>query len=400
MYETNLKKMHPTETILKAMPAFIEAFVAFYGEEERERITKKFTNMLVIGYSQPSSISNIIRENDKEKNEEITNEFLRKLSDSIEEQEKLKKWLLKDNSFEYSSSQPINDYILYLNNPDVSTYTKNNVVNFLKQYHSETTIENLDELIANGTFKSIDTIIHVYKESLEKYKKYKLEIKPYQDYVDKCRDLSNTLNKKYQKILIEELKDLFTEEEYQQIQEKMNSKYYYSIQDVNSKTKNYISYSLNGAILIDAFSEKSEEILRTGKEWQKESIKKDRIKYFKNLGIDLGDDYDVYLNDERVKSLTPSKELIERINNTHKELYTKMMNEFYTSLPEYKENMARIEQLDLLDKEYGYNANAYERRGTFVSTNIKLVNGEYIEYPLFNIYIDNMEEYLDHAIVH
>lgn len=400
MYETNLKKMHPTETILKAMPAFIEAFVAFYGEEERERITKKFTNMLVIGYSQPSSISNIIRENDKEKNEEIINEFLRKLSDSIEEQEKLKKWLLKDNSFEYSSLQPINYYILYLNNPDISDYIKNNVVNFLKQYHSETTMENLDELIANGTFKSIDTIIDVYKESLEKYKKYKLEIKPYQDYVDKCSDLRNTLNKKYQKILIEELKDLFTEEEYQQIQEKMNSKYYYSIQDVNSKTKNYISYSLNGAILIDAFSEKSEEILRTGKEWRKESIKKDRIKYFKNLGIDLGDDYDVYLNDERVKSLIPSKELIERLNNTHKELYTKMMNEFYTSLPEYKENIARIEQLDLLDKEYGYNANAYERRGTFVSTNIKLVNGEYIEYPLFNIYIGNMEEYLDHAIVH
>ena len=77
-----------------------------------------------------------------------------------------------------------------------------------------------------------------------------------------------------------------------------------------------------------------------------------------------------------------------------------MMNEFYTSLPEYKKNLERIEQLDLLDKDYGYNANAYERRGTFVSTNVKLENGEYIEYPLFNIYIGNIEEYLDHNIVH
>ena len=45
-----------------------------------------------------------------------------------------------------------------------------------------------------------------------------------------------------------------------------------------------------------------------------------------------------------------------------------------------------------------HNANAYERRGTFVSTNIKLENGEYIEYPLFNIYIGNMEEYLQGKI--
>ena len=31
---------------------------------------------------------------------------------------------------------------------------------------------------------------------------------------------------------------------------------------------------------------------------------------------------------------------------------------------------------------------------------MKLENGEYIEYPLFNIYIGNIEEYLDHNIVH
>ena len=172
MNETNLKKLHPTETILKTMPSFIEAFVAFYGEEEREHITKKFNNMLVIGYSQPSSISSIINKSNKEKNEELTQEFLSKLTKETEEQEKLKKWLLNNNSFEYPYSLPINNYILYLNDPNVTEYTKKEVVKFLKQYHSETTIDNVDELIANGTFKSIDTIIPVYKEVLEKYQKY------------------------------------------------------------------------------------------------------------------------------------------------------------------------------------------------------------------------------------
>jgi len=402
MNETVRRKLNGTETILEFIPAYIEAFVSFYGEEERENITRKFNNMLVVGYSNPNDLSYIIRKSNKSKSEELINEFLNKFLQEKEEQEKFKKIFFKDNTFEYTSLMPIQNYIEYKKNIGEyqSLYIKKDVVEFLRHLNPETTVDNLDELISSGIFKNIDTIIPIYNQMLDEYKKYELEMKSYSDYVEGCNNLEASLNKKYKKLLIHELKDLFTEKEYQTILEKMNSKYFYSVHDVNGKTKNYTAYSLNGTTLAEAFSKKNEELLHSGKDYQKKSIIRDRIEYFKNLGIDLGDDYQAYLDDSRIRDLIPSYELIERIKNVHKELYTKMMDEYYKSILEYQKNRDRINQLDLLDKEDGYDANLYDNRRTCVCPNIKLQNGVYGEYPLFFINIGFMEEMLDHAIVH
>lgn len=400
MTESTYRKLNPTETIINSLPAIIEAFVTFYGEDERERITSKLTNMLVIGYASPSDMLSTIRNSNTAKSNVLINEFLDKITDKEEDRDKLSKLFFGNYQFDFPSLQPINKYMNYINGNNTSDYRKKDVVEFLQQINPETTVDNLDELIKSGKFKSIDIIIPVYEEILEKYKKYLTEMEPYTNYVNKCNELKSNLEKKYTKKLIERLKDLFTEEEYSQIQDKFNDKYLVSIRDINGKTKNYISYSLEGTSLIEAFSNENDEILINGQPWRKDSIKRDRIQYFKNLGLDLGDDYEVYENNPKAKELTPSKETIERVINETKNMYTEMINEFYTSLPEHQKNRSRIEEQNLLDKEDCYDANAYERRITAITTNLKLIDGQYVEYPILFLYIGLMEEYYDKDLIH
>ena len=76
------------------------------------------------------------------------------------------------------------------------------------------------------------------------------------------------------------------------------------------------------------------------------------------------------------------------------------MNEYYTSLEEYKINSERIEKAGLLDKDHGYNANAYERSGTFVTTNIKQTENGIIMYSMLCLSIGGLSNYLDAALIH
>lgn len=395
-----LKQINPTESIINALPAIIEAFVTFYGESERENITNKFENMIVIGYMKPENVSRIIGKIKKEKSKELTKEFLEKLSKDNEEQEKLSKLFLNNADFDYSDMQPINLYINYRNGKRRALYWQRQVVEFLKQTHPETTIENVDELIESNTYKSIETIIPIYEEILKKYNELLNELKPYNEYIEKCKDLKKTLEKKYLQKTVETLKDLFTKEELKQIEEEFDNKFYYSIKNVNGKTKNYFGINLNSTKLIEAFSEESNQILLTGEKWRQDSIKKDRIQYFKNLGLDLGNDYETYLNVPRINNFLPSTQTVERILNTNNNMYTEMMNEYYKSIPEYQKNRARIEELNLIDKSDSYNASAYENRKTAVNPNLKQIDGKYIQYPLLLFNMEGLEEWYDKTLVH
>ena len=400
MNDTFLRRLNPTETIINSLPAIIEAFVTFYGEPEREIITNKFKNILVIGYTQPNNISSTINQSNKEKSKILTDEFIDRLTQSEEEKEKLKKLFFDGYELEHITMHPLYRYMTYIDGTVKTDYNKQNVVNFLKQIHPETTIENLDELINVGTFHSIDIIVPIYRQIYEKYQEYKKEIKPYIDYYNGCINLKSSLEKKYIKKMIEELKNVYTETEYQQIQDRFNRGYFSSIRDINAKTKNYTGYYLGSKPLIEAFSTENDEILLHGKKWSQDSIKRDRIEYFKNFGLDLGDNYEAYINHPQAKSLIPSKELVERIINTNKEMYHQMMNEYYTSIPEYQKNRARIDELGLLDKEDGYDAGAYEAQATAITTNLKLIDGKYVEHPLLLMYMGSMEEYYDSSLIH
>lgn len=398
MNNQTYKKLNATDTITKAIPRIIEAFTTFYGEEERERITEKFNNMLIIGYMSPEQIERLLREDKKQKSDELVEMFLSKLNLPKEEHEKYKIIFFNKNELDYPTLHSLYHYVQYING-NKSEYHKNKVFEFLKQLYPNIELEDLDKSITPEIKKDLNNILELYKETLTEYDKYLETLKEQEKYIERCNELKNTLNQKYTKELINEFKYLFTEEEFKQIEEKNNRGY--SIYYANKKSENYFGYNLNSTTYIDSFNIESEEILNGNREWRKNSVLKDRIKFFKNLGIDLGDNYEDYLNHQDIQKMLPSlKELAEKLKNKKDELYTRMMNEYYTSLEEYKINSERIEKAGLLDKEHGYTANAYERNGTFVSTNIKQTENGIIMYPMLCLSIGGLSEYLDAKLIH
>ena len=67
-----------------------------------------------------------------------------------------------------------------------------------------------------------------------------------------------------------------------------------------------------------------------------------RVKYFKNMGIDLGDDYSAYENDERCKQMWPSIAFAEQVKKDREEESEKLLQEAYLSYPPYTSAVERI----------------------------------------------------------
>ena len=400
MNEITKRKLNATEAIIDNLPKIIEAFVSFYGEEERKFIEDKFKNMLVIGYCNVDEMAHILRSECEDKSNELIDEFLENVSINGYDKNKLKELIFNNVDLEYVNLHRINDYIEY--KEGVTSY-KEDAVDFLINFYPQVTLDNIDDFIKQDLFHEIDELANAYTKLIEEYGKYKEKIEPYQNYIDKYKELERVLNVKYAKDFLNEIKDYFTEEEFIEINKKINGvDYLYLFSFINPKIENILGYTLDGTSLIDAFNEENEKILQdeNAGDWRKDSIKKDRIKYFKNLGFDFGEDYENYINKNEIISSIPSQEYIENISKIKKELCKKMDNEYYSFYEEYIRNRKRIEEAQLLEKNDGYNINVYKNGGTFISQNIKFENGSYIINPILFLNIKASGEYLDQNLFH
>ena len=90
MNDTLYRMLNSTETIEKSLPKIIEAFVIFYGEENREYIEQKFKDLIIIGYGLPDKLSSIIYEIKNNLTKELIEQFFEKIG-ITENNEELKK---------------------------------------------------------------------------------------------------------------------------------------------------------------------------------------------------------------------------------------------------------------------------------------------------------------------
>lgn len=298
MDERTRRLLNPTKTIVSHLPLIIEAFVEFYGEEERENITKKFKNMVLIGYISKMNIELITETANDEKSKE--------------------------------------------------------------------------------------------------------ELQPYKEYLTTLEEHKNSIRLSYQKELLEAYKDLFTEEEYLEIQRRNYALNGYEQQDINKKIENNI-IAQKGSALIEAF-----DIVNNSKMKKYPfsplagSIKKDRIRYFKNLGIDLGDNYNKYLKNSRCQKMIPSIITIEKIKKFREQTTKKFELEYYSSYPYHEEYLKNInkEEQSLLFKCYSIEELLSCNSSNCVSPGLKIENEKYVEYPIVIISTEFMNSHLDTIMIH
>jgi len=189
-----VKMMNQEETILNAMPSIIEAFVSFYGESERKNIEEKFNNIELFCYNDYEDKKGFLCEIDIKIGKELIEEFINKISKEEEKEKNRKIYFFGDDLYN-SNLDPINSYIMYING-EKSIYNKKNVVDFLRNFNTSITIDNVDELIDNKVFSNLDDIIKEYKKIKEKYQKYINETKEYRNYIKTCENLKRETEKK------------------------------------------------------------------------------------------------------------------------------------------------------------------------------------------------------------
>lgn len=377
MNEEIIKKINFNKTFNQSLNILLETYVLFYGEKYRNHITEKFNNMYVIGYCKPEDFNDEIEQIEILKLNELSKEFIDKIKINNLSKEEIQR-IFMDEINDNVCISPIESYIDYINGIEDSL--EDTLIFLNKIYSINITKENIDILIKDNYFYELDKIIPLYNKLIDTYKEYILSTKEYKLYLKKYLNLKDKLSKKYLTLLLKELKNKIPINEYSKIEEEYNLL-------INNLPCNeiYINKELYPSLL-ESFLLENHLI--------------ERILYFKKLGLNLGDNYEDYLNNKDTDKYLFNKNTIQILSNIRKRLYLQMRNEYYNLLPEYQYNRDLINKLELLDKDDGYDLLAYENEQTMNVPNIKKINNNYELYSLVLIYLANDDGYLDSFIIH
>ena len=454
--ERYLNLLNGTQYLRENLDKYIEAFVEYYGEEERERIVEKFSNATFFFTVSPENLLQIIEKASKDITEELVKDLIIKSKIELSPEEvtnnatlnffsfsplheltKLYELLLagkekRTNDFidrgyaflsgiykdltkeQYMSLLNLKElptwlekipdllkdtlkYYLDLSNSD-NDFKRifNNCSSILKKINPNITLENCEE--------HIDELTNLYSLScvmMEKFKILKEPLTIYESELEKNRTLSSSLTEIYFRKFISNNLDYVPDDELEKAKKFVDGKI------DRLELGNYTKFLFKSSILsnISCFNSESESLLNNPDitEWRKDSIRKDRIKLFKMLGIDHGEKYEDYLEDEQVQEII-SKHL--RIADKIEEEYAKYKNEknieLFSNYDRYKTMREEVDGLGLLDKNDGLNQSIFTlSTNTFVAPNVLIENGETKLHPLITIGADSyFNGFLDHSICH
>ena len=454
-----LRFINGNEEIKKVIPMYIEAFVKFYGEECREEIEEKFNSLLCLGYQTPESIKRGIDQYEQKQTEKLVEPIFEKTNIPI-------KKLIEGKSFKYRNIMPI-DYLyklmdlyslgeeerkqkayedgydsvncivhmskeeydeLYktkqiperLNN--LPEWAKNNILyaiddnrskreydrayknaeDLLKEIIPNITEDNYDELLDNDKIKELLSIRDEFEKANQDYKKITDELAPYYEEIEEIEKTRQETEEKLYREFLKENIDLFPENQKSQIEDYISGKQTY----LDYELKKLIGTKEIANSNIDSFSEEAENILNdsNSSSWRIHDIQEERIKFFKIMGLDLGNNYEDYINNPEAKKLITSKERIEKLTESRNNYKNKFNNMFYTSQRRHKQLLKEVEERNYVDKDTPINANLYtDNCGfvAFISPNyVKTENG-YKTSSMLAVNFSNFDnEYLDHTIVH
>ncbi len=455
-----LSNLDSTNVIKKSMPKIIDAFVMVYGEENRDLITEKLNNIIVVGYYNSDALFSMLFDEEKTITAEIVQEIFKKLGLEYND-ENVNRYFGKNITFHYPNLIPIlnaykyielmktdpneiakrdlknkyesllryipdltyedyfnhnlseeqikelpryyREYLDDLLNPNVEEIInkqRRQSMSYLIQIHPGLSEANADDLIKRGELDYLIDIAKSFQEGLDKYEAFEEQhLKVYEDLRDKLKQYERELGNKHFLNFLLEFKDYLNEKDKAIFEEMVSNGDFdsYKLESRNS----VFSVMLSGQMKIGYFDEESDNRLTNPgvNDYVKETIKNNRIDYFKYRGIDLGDNYDDYVSDPRCLEIWPKYEEVAKIaerrdyhlNEYNIELCTN--NEFY----EYANNEAK--KRGLLDKESLLTPDILTHRTTCVCPNIIYEDGEYKESPMVFVYTDG-GEYADARLIH
>jgi len=449
--EKDLAILNYNNYLRSHMNNFLEAFVMFYGEDCRKELEEKFKNVFLAGYQTPDETMLFIDGLEKEYTKKFISEELKKVN--LEEYHQI---LFSDYSFERKEFMAINTFKKYydlyllgeekrkqifiekgLNNlkvvkPDAtleeyneyfkkgviphelfvghSRYLYSNAQYFLnkenidKEYIEsknrfiETFAQDLSEEEKENFFESEKFIKYkkaydCYMNALEKYNQLASFLKPYKENILEDEKIKNKLKEKYEKKYILASSFLLTDKELEEMNNYLNRTGY-------MRTPKCIDALQNISDLLSLNKESQEKLDNNNTDkWQRESIIRNRIRYFNNRGIDLGSDYKAYCESEDAKKVWPSYDDIDKIINIGETLKQEFYKEYYPNTKKHQETREEISKMGFLDED-SFDGDLYSSKDAITNPNIIKRESGIESYPLIFAHISNKDDYLDHKIVH
>lgn len=455
-----LNKLNADRTLQENISKYIDVFVDFYGEDKRDEIERKFNNATFIGYLSPERQQVELTKLIKEKSKELESKVLEYNETSLESKD-----LFDTYDYSLKTYQPINNYQnfielyklgkegrkekyiedtyndikKYLNEltkeeylkiietkvlpekyQNIPYWLKNNIQytanlqnveeNYEKSFNKASslirkiiprcTLDNFD--INNEEIKKLDKVIEKYKETLKEYENFEKENIEYFNEMQVNKDLEMSLREKYYKEFLKENIDLIKEDDRKGVIEYLNdSKKSYLM---NYSVSRLLGSSIQSESILESFYEEQEDILNNEETstFIKNNIIENRIKYFNNIGINLGNNYNLYLENEDVKSNWPTKERLEKFRETKNKLINNFMKEYYLNTVSHKRLRQVVDSKNLLNKDDGLDQTMYNSSlgKTCVATNLKEIDGKLEAAPLVMISFGGFDGALDHDIIH
>ncbi len=466
-----LNLLNGTEHFLKHLPAIIEAFVQYYGEEERPHIEESFHAMIPICFCKPKERESILTKGLDAVQKKYYDPFLRKYnitdqssflpyqlhkvkkSPSYTILERYEEYLKRcqmpkeqrfqenvnyileqlksrygiDTTWEHLESlkgtEKLNNFIIQLPGylspylegclaDEFEDFTlvrmKEVLINALSKIDPSITQENFDELKANNSNALVSSLDSMYQDYAAMKDAFFAEIAPLEphiEYVEKCGQIDKDIRKKGLIKFILEHRNMFPEEEINGLQKTLNSNeplYLYKFPNIDYWCNTDLTFTTS----VSSFSSKNSAILNgEGEEWQINSIKRDRIEFYKKRGLNLGDDYEAYATNPEAQKITPSPSVVDAFLEERKKAAEQTTMEYYNSVPDYKMTREYISSLNLVCQEHGFNVNNYENTLMSICPNAKRVDGKLICLPLalfrMNIYdLKYQDSYIIHELNH
>ena len=455
-----LNKLNADRTLQENISKYIDVFVDFYGEDKRDEIERKFNNATFVGYLSPEmqqvELTKLIKEKSKELEIKVL-EYNETSLDSID--------LFDTYDYSLKIFQPINNYQNFIelyklgkegrkekyiedtyndikkylneltkeeylkiietkvlpekyqnipywlkNNIQYTTNLQNIEENYEKSFNKASslirkiiprcTLDNFD--INNEEIEKLDKVIEKYKETLKEYENFEKENIEYFNEMQVNEDLEMSLREKYYKEFLKENIDLIKEEDRQGVIEYLNdSKKSYLM---NYSVRSLLGSSIQSESILESFYGEQEDILNNEEmsTFIKNNIIENRIKYFNDIGINLGNNYNLYLENEDVKSNWPTKERLEKFRATKNKLINNFMKEYYLNTVSHKRLRQVVDSKNLLNKDDGLDQTMYNSSlgKTCVATNLKEIDGKLEAAPLVMISFGGFDGALDHDIIH
>lgn len=378
----NLKK-----TIESKLPIIIDAFVDYYGESERERIETKFKNSFIAIFQDPTDLFYILENIKSEFSKWIILRMKNEICLTDNEIEKLLGNGCFDECYEMNIYHYI-DYKLKLSDEsNIANEERERIFSILGYGKGD-----IDDLVIGGYFKRIDLIAETFSAYLKKYEILLNILKPHEEiylnYIEKVRELEFYYAEKFICEFREYLPLLIIDEFSKRLDE-INKECLKILSSNYTDTLSHITY----------FGSEYVEALKNG-ECDELLIEKERIEFFKNLGFNLGDDYEAYLNNPECKKFLPPQDIIDRMIERKNEYENEMFEKLYYTTNCYKKTKEEIDRLNLVSLNDGYNSFAFENITASLNPNSVVKNGKLVFFPILYFSSNLLEEFIDDTIIH